>query len=307
MKRLFIIFLISSILLCFGWYSFSQELPILAVVAFENHSEVQIPDLENMGLQYLESALLSYGRFTLADRLSVQKSLTEIGFSAASGLVDPSYSIQLGKMLGARYLVTGNVVDVSCKTTEFKGYGIKTQRTAVSVTVGIRVVDSERGTVFFIDQESAWRENLPAESFSVKITESSLSTVNNLIQEAIRKCVDRFVQTVVAHAPKPPTPIKKVKILVDSDPTGADVEIGGLFYGNTPCELFLEEGRIVEISVSLSGFTPWIKKVEVNPSLKIMAKLKELSSTDELSTTTESPANVDVNVKIETKQSEGDQ
>jgi hypothetical protein len=119
--------------------------------------------------------------------------------------------------------------------------------------------------------------------------------------------VDRFVQTVVAHAPKPPTPIKKVKILVDSDPTGADVEIGGLFYGNTPCELFLEEGRIVEISVSLSGFTPWIKKVEVNPSLKIMAKLKELSSTDELSTTTESPANVDVNVKIETKQSEGDQ
>jgi len=301
MKKLMIIILTLSFLLGFGGASFTQNLPILAVVSFENHSKVQIPDLENMGLQYLESALLSYGKFTLADRLSVQNSLTEIGFSAASGLVDPSYAIQLGKMLGARYLVTGNVIDVTCKTTEFKGYGIKTHRTAISVTVGIRVVDAERGTVFFIDQASAYRENLPVESFSVKVTEDSLGTVNNLIQQAVRKSVERFVQNVIAQAPRPTTPIKKVKILVDSSPSGADVEIGGIFYGNTPCELWLEEGRILEISVSLSGYIPWIKKVEVSPSLTINAKLKEASSPDELSTM-ESPANVDVNVKIETNQ-----
>ena len=301
MKKPMIIFLVLSILFCCGGVSFSQELPIIAVVAFENHSAVQIPDLENMGLQYLESALLSYGKFTLADRLSIQNSLTEIGFSNASGLVDPSYSIQLGKMLGARYLVTGNVIDVTCKTTEFKGYGIKTRRTAISVTVGIRVIDSERGTVFFIDQASASRENLPIESFSVKVSDDSLSTVNNLIQEAIRKSVDRFVQNVTAQSPKTPAPVKKVKVFVDSLPTGADVEIGGIFYGNTPCELLLEEGRILELTISLSGYIPWTKKIEVSPSLKITARLKEASSPDKLSTG-ESPSSVDVNVKIETDQ-----
>jgi hypothetical protein len=89
---------------------FAQEyqLPTLAVVSFENHSKVRCPDLENMGLQFLESTLSKSGMFTLLDRLTVQKSVEELGFNSASGLVDPSYAIQLGKMLGARYLATGN-------------------------------------------------------------------------------------------------------------------------------------------------------------------------------------------------------
>lgn len=102
-----------------------------------------------MGLQVLESTLLSLGQFTLVDRMTVENSLTEIGFSSASGLVDPDYAIQLGKMLGARYLTIGGVVEVVSRTAEFQGYGIKTQRTAFSVTVALRVVDTERGGSHF--------------------------------------------------------------------------------------------------------------------------------------------------------------
>lgn len=248
-------------------------LPVLAVVSFENHSAVGLPDLENMGLQYLESALLSGGRFVLADRLSVQNSLTEIGFSSASGLVDPFYAINLGKMLGARYLVSGNVIDVSTRTTEFKGYGIQTRRTAVSVTVGIRVVDAERGTVLFIDQQSVSRENLPAEAFQARITEESYSTIQSLIQEALHGTVRNFYQRIDVLLPEAHQPARKVTISILSDPVGADVEVGGLFQCNTPCELELEEGRILEISVSLLGYQPWIKRVEVNPALRINALL----------------------------------
>ncbi len=37
---------------------YSQEYQVIAVVGFENHSNIQNPDLGDMGLQYLESALL---------------------------------------------------------------------------------------------------------------------------------------------------------------------------------------------------------------------------------------------------------
>jgi len=251
------------------------HLPTLAVVSFENHSKVRVPDLENMGLQFLESALSKSGMFTLLDRLTVQKSLEEIGFSTASGLVDPAYSIQLGRMLGARYLATGNVIDITTKVTEFKGYGIYTKRTAVSVTVGLRVVDAERGTIFFIDQDVAAQE-FPLDTTTVKNTGETYSIYQNLMKQAILKSVNSLSQRVIATRPEAPKPPKMILVPINSEPIGADVEVSGIFYGNTPCELPLEEGKVLEITISLGGYDPWIKKILVNSALKINAKLNKI-------------------------------
>lgn len=166
--------LVAMIIFLFTVPAWGEKLPVLAVVGFANHSSVTTPDLGNMGLQILESTLLSLGQFTLADRMTIENSLTEIGFSSASGLVDPAYAIQLGKMLGARYLAMGDVVEVVSRTTEFQGYGIKTQRTAFSVTVALRVVDAERGAVIFVDQETRSRESLPLKSLGVVAERESM-------------------------------------------------------------------------------------------------------------------------------------
>ena len=256
------------------------HLPTLAVVSFENHSKVKVPDLENMGLQFLESALAKSGMFTLLDRLTIQKSLEEIGFSSASGLVDPSFAIQLGKMLGARYLATGNVIDITQKVTEFKGYGIYTKRTAISVTVGLRVVDAERGTIFFIDQDVA-AEELPMDTTNVKTSGESYSAYQNLMKQAILKSVYSLRQRVIAITPEAPKAPKMILVPINSEPIGADVEVSGIFYGNTPCELPLEEGKVLEITISLGGYDPWIKKIAVSSALEINAKLnKSISPTD---------------------------
>jgi len=255
---------------------FAQEynLPTLAVVSFENHSKVKVPDLENMGLQFLESTLSKSGMFTLLDRLTVQKSVEELGFNTASGLVDPSYAIQLGKMLGARYLTTGNVIDITKRVTEFKGYGITTKRTAVSVTIGLRIVDAERGTIFFIDQDVA-AEELPIDTTNVKNSGQTYSIYQNLMKQAILKSVYSLRQRVIATTPEVTKAPKVILVPVNSEPIGADVEISGIFYGNTPCELSLEEGKILEIIISLGGYDPWIKKIAVNIALKIDAKLNK--------------------------------
>ncbi len=298
MKKIALLFL--GIVLFWGIGAFCEagELPVLAVVGFENHSAIRNPDLANMGLQYLENALLSCGEFTLADRLTVQNSLTEIGFSSASGLVDPAYAIQLGKMLGARYLAIGDVVDVTSRTTEFQGYGIKTSRTTLSVTVGLRVIDAERGVVLFVDQQSLAREGIPLQSIGASAQGESLSTLTVLTREAIEELVDRFCARFVQRARKTSSTLKKVKITVDSSPQGADVEIGGIFYGNTPCELLLEEDSVVEIKVSLAGYTTWAKKVKVVKDLRIMTKRERVN-------VSQGSPTVEVKVGIE-KEKEGE-
>ena len=249
-------------------------LPTLAVVSFENHSNVKVSDLENMGLQFLESTLSKSGMFTLLDRLTVQKSVEELGFNSASGLVDPSYAIQLGKMLGARYLATGNVIDITKRVTVFKGYGVTTKRTAISVTIGLRIVDAERGTIFFIDQDVA-AEELPIDTTNVKNSGQTYSIYQNLMKQAILKSINSLRQRVIATTPEITKAPKVILVPVNSEPVGADVEISGIFYGNTPCELSLEEGKILEITISLGGYDPWIKKISVSSALKINAKLNK--------------------------------
>jgi len=177
-------------------------------------------------------------------------------------------------MLGARYLATSNVIDNSMRITELRGYGIYTKRTAISVTVGLRVVDAERGTIFFIDQDVA-AEELPMDTTNVKTSGETYSIYQNLMKQAILKSIYSLRQRVIATRPEAPQAPKMILVPINSEPIGADVEVSGIFYGNTPCELSLEEGKVLEITISLGGYDPWIKKIAVNSALKINAKLNK--------------------------------
>lgn len=300
MKRFcfIILLLLIAFFLTIPVYAAEYYQPTLAVVAFENHSQVNVPDVENMGIQFLESAIANSGMFTLVDRQTVDKNLEELGFNAASGLVDPSYSIQLGKMLGAQYIATGSVVDITRKVTEFKGYNIRTKRVAISVTTGLRVIDAERGTVFFIDQDVAAQENLPINTQNVDTSGQTYSIYQTLMKQSILKSVNSLNQRAIRTRPETPTVARKIPIPIDSEPDGADVEIKGIFYGNTPCEIPLEEGAVIEIKVSLGGYEPWIKRVNIYEGLGIKAKLHKKPISES------SKSNVKVNVGVQTEKSD---
>ena len=273
-KYLILLLAVSMLFIPARIFAKDYQLPTLAVVSFENHSKVSYPDLENMGIQFLESTLSKSGMFTLLDRQTVQKSIEELGFNTASGLVDPSYAIQLGKILGARYLATGNLIDISERVTEFKGYGVTTKKAVISVTIGLRIVDAERGTIFFIDQDVAAQE-IPISTQNANISGQTYSIYQNLMKQAVLKSINSLRQRVIATTPEITKAPKMILVTVNSEPIAADVEISGIFYGNTPCELSLEEGKVLEIMVSLSGYDSWIKKILVNSALKINAKLNK--------------------------------
>ncbi|MBI5815606.1 MAG: PEGA domain-containing protein [Nitrospinae bacterium] len=77
-----------------------------------------------------------------------------------------------------------------------------------------------------------------------------------------------------AAATLAPTPymIRKVSVLVESNPSGCDIEVDGVFIGVTPLEVTLKEG-VHGVKISREGFLPWEKAVKaysglyINPSL----------------------------------------
>jgi hypothetical protein len=64
-------------------------------------------------------------------------------------------------------------------------------------------------------------------------------------------------------------------LVIDSTPTGADIEVDGSFVGNTPSTLTLTPGSH-QIVVKKKGFTDWTKTLNVTGgSIHLSADLEQ--------------------------------
>ena len=82
----------------------------------------------------------------------------------------------------------------------------------------------------------------------------------------------------VAAAPQSPTSTS-AKIQLESDPTGADIELDGSFVGNTPSDVQVPEGDHT-ITVKKTGFKDWERKMKVNAgsSIRLSAALEKIAT-----------------------------
>ncbi|HZV76336.1 MAG TPA: CsgG/HfaB family protein [Candidatus Babeliales bacterium] len=110
--------------------------------------------------------MVNDGRYNVVDRSHLTSTLGEHQL-AASGEVDPATAVSAGKMIGARYLVTGNVLQLD--QTGASGAnagsflpgpfaaaagGVSTHR--VTIKVAVRVIDARTGQIVqsFSDEET---------------------------------------------------------------------------------------------------------------------------------------------------------
>lgn len=82
----------------------------IAVVDFENHTgDAGYDNLKRGISESLMTKLARRPEFTLVERTQLDKALKEVGFSQ-SVYADPNKAKQIGKMINADYIVTGDVV-----------------------------------------------------------------------------------------------------------------------------------------------------------------------------------------------------
>jgi curli biogenesis system outer membrane secretion channel CsgG len=114
----------------------------------------------------LTDRMVNDGRFNVVDRTHLSSTLGEHQL-AASGEVDPQTAISAGKMVGAHYLVTGNILqlDQTGQSGASAGSllpgifgaaagGVSTHR--VTIKVAVRVIDARTGQIVqsFADEET---------------------------------------------------------------------------------------------------------------------------------------------------------
>jgi curli biogenesis system outer membrane secretion channel CsgG len=126
----------------------------------------------------LTDRLVNDGRFNVLDRTHLSSTLGEHQL-ATSGEVDPATAISAGRLVGARYLVTGNILQLD--QTGASGAnagsvlpgifgaaagGVSTHR--VTIKVAVRVIDAKTGQIVqsFADEESRSGTSWSAGGFS---------------------------------------------------------------------------------------------------------------------------------------------
>jgi curli biogenesis system outer membrane secretion channel CsgG len=114
----------------------------------------------------LTDQLVNGGKFNVLDRKAIDSTLSEHQLSA-SGEVDPATAIRAGNLVGARYLVSGNILQLDA-TGQSGGSASQfipgilgaaagsVSQTRVTLKVAVRVVDAKTGQIVrsFTDEQT---------------------------------------------------------------------------------------------------------------------------------------------------------
>jgi curli biogenesis system outer membrane secretion channel CsgG len=255
---------------CFGFCALAVAAPKIAVVDFDtNQYSAQLAGAQLA--DYVVDELVNTGLFEVVEREKLASVTREIGLSQ-SGMVDPAGASQMGRLLGARYVLTGRVISMSAEEKAFSGYGINTTNTILTLSVSVRVVNGETGSIEFSGRTSAQRTINQAGGLSVR----SSNAYGGLAEDAAVKVVAEIVKSGRFNAASTggaaPIRAKLVRVAVESSPPGADVEVDGIFYGNAGETLRLPEGLHL-VKISLGGRRAWEKKVQISDGFKLKAVL----------------------------------
>lgn len=152
MKKILAVGVILGLVLMLVPFAPGAVKPTVIVVGFD----ITVP-----GLEYEETlpaaltdlminALINSNRFRVFERRKLDALVAEQGFQHFSGLVDPSTAVQLGRMIGAHFVVTGSITDIS----RGGGGGVRLGpvgfgESSVRVTLTVRIVDVATGEILY--------------------------------------------------------------------------------------------------------------------------------------------------------------
>ena len=123
----------------------AAEPPSIAVV---NFTGPRFEDLVRKMPILLESRIINGGRFSVVERSKLDSIIEEQGLQH-SGQVNEDEQIRLGKLSGARFLLTGSVVDAGDDVTSTSAYGVQLKTTTKRCEINAKVLDTETGRAVF--------------------------------------------------------------------------------------------------------------------------------------------------------------
>ena len=214
----------------------------------------------------LEESLIESNRFTVIDKGQRDEILDEQKFQN-SGLCDEECAVEIGQLVGAEYLMLGEIIGFS---------GL--------YQVNIKIINIEKGDV--------------AEKVTSKI-EGNMSDLLNGMEDASQEIVRRIAsgsapQPVMQQSGQMITSVKTYgSVDIISDPSGADILIDLIEYGVTPKTIEKIETGPHDLILNYPGYERLQKRIMVIENQTVSVSEYLVPKTGSLSILTEpSGANV---------------
>lgn len=240
--------------------------PRIAVLDFDSKAGGSA-DLPKFCADSIFTKLARSGKFVLVEREKISTILQEQSFGH-SGAVDTTSAARLGELLGAEYIVTGSIENLGKGSRTFRGYGVTTVETTYSAGIVVKVIDTTSGVVLYSDSGSSSRTTKGSNYLS-----PGGVSYRTLLDEALQRLAtgaSRSLETAVSTGRQARS---QITLAVDSDPSGADIELDGSFIANTPVTLLVREGTYL-IRISRQGYQTWEKSVKVVEGVTVKAMLE---------------------------------
>ena len=119
-----------------------QGKPVLFVDSVRNKTEEHI-DTESV-TDTIVNKLLRSGKFQFVDMTAVEAVQSQFGYQRNSGLVNPNKAAQLGRQVGAQYMVYGNLSSITKQNKKEKDVYYKFTLKMMGLETGLLVWQDEK-------------------------------------------------------------------------------------------------------------------------------------------------------------------
>lgn len=188
--------------------SILDEMPNVAVMDFGTHmgaatADINLTNAEKISCEYVIDGLITSRKFNVVDKELIEQRINEEQLNIV-GLIDPETAKRLGDLLEVKYLIYGNVVDVTSSATGTQviapiGGGVDV--TTVKSHIIVRMMNVATGDIIMAAKgEGASKstyvkvKSQPIGTVKVGTTTVTQDSVHNAIQKAAYAAVDLLVK-----------------------------------------------------------------------------------------------------------------
>ncbi|EHM10537.1 uncharacterized protein involved in formation of curli polymers [Thermanaerovibrio velox DSM 12556] len=253
--------------------SMAQGKTRVAVLSFQDNSGAGAP--AEAIADMMTNELFNTGMFSVVERSRLEQIALEQRMSA-QGLMDPTAAVQMGKMLGADYLITGSVTQYKYEASggviplPFGGLsGVAVGSETAYVTLDVRLINSTTGEIV-LTAKAEGAANQTQGGFAYDSAVFGTGKAGGLLGQATYKAVTKAVDQIKskagsAIAVKPYNVLSEMaKVVTIDGGVNSGVQAGQIFMiyaeGNPVLGI---KGEILDVEKIPLGL---IKITEVNPN-----------------------------------------
>lgn len=181
------------------WPLQAKEGPInIAVLPFENVSNVQAEDIGNRLAALIEAGLVQQKRFNIIERSQLEKILKEQGLSM-SGFAEGS--IEPGKIKGVDAVLLGKITTIWVVTEPESIFYTVTIKTKVEANV--KLIDTETGEIKLAEVQDGFEKNtLSTGDFQTFPGEEQINQESEaLLEKSTKECAEKIIARIAAVYP----------------------------------------------------------------------------------------------------------